>query len=84
VTEQKLLDLEREAFLSLCGEQKTLDRIQNMLMKANPSAIECRPLAALGAPMREVVVTSAVRTAIGAPRRDRSRTRAPTTCSPPC
>jgi 3-hydroxyacyl-CoA dehydrogenase len=27
VTETYLLDLEREAFLSLCGEQKTLERI---------------------------------------------------------
>jgi 3-hydroxyacyl-CoA dehydrogenase len=27
VTEQQLLDLEREAFLSLCGERKTQERI---------------------------------------------------------
>ena len=31
VSEQYLLDLEREAFLSLCGERKTLERIQAML-----------------------------------------------------
>lgn len=31
VTEQYLLDLEREAFLSLCGEKKTLERIQSIL-----------------------------------------------------
>ena len=31
VSEQYLLDLEREAFLSLCGERKTLERIQHML-----------------------------------------------------
>ena len=31
VTEQELLDLEREAFLSLLGERKTLERIQHML-----------------------------------------------------
>ena len=31
VSEQFLLDLEREAFLSLCGQQKTLERIQHML-----------------------------------------------------
>jgi 3-hydroxyacyl-CoA dehydrogenase len=31
VTEQRLLDLEREAFLSLCGEQKTLERIAHTL-----------------------------------------------------
>lgn len=33
VTEQYLLDLEREAFLSLCTEPKTLERIQHMLKK---------------------------------------------------
>jgi 3-hydroxyacyl-CoA dehydrogenase len=31
VSENHLLDLEREAFLSLCGEQKTLERIQYTL-----------------------------------------------------
>ena len=31
VSEQYLLDLEREAFLSLTGEQKTLERIEHML-----------------------------------------------------
>lgn len=31
VSEQYLLDLEREAFLSLCGQKKTLERIQHML-----------------------------------------------------
>jgi 3-hydroxyacyl-CoA dehydrogenase len=31
VTEQELLDLEREAFLSLLGDRKTLERIQHML-----------------------------------------------------
>lgn len=36
VDEQHILDLEREAFLSLCGEQKTLDRIQNMLTTGKP------------------------------------------------
>jgi 3-hydroxyacyl-CoA dehydrogenase len=33
VTEQYLLDLEREAFLSLCGERKTLERIQSIITK---------------------------------------------------
>ncbi|WP_184627349.1 3-hydroxyacyl-CoA dehydrogenase NAD-binding domain-containing protein [Pedobacter cryoconitis] len=33
VTEQYLLDLEREAFLSLCGERKTLERIQSIVTK---------------------------------------------------
>ena len=36
VSEQYLLDLEREAFLSLCGEAKTLDRIKYMLEKGKP------------------------------------------------
>ena len=36
VSEKYLLDLEREAFLSLCGEQKTLERIQHMLEKNKP------------------------------------------------
>jgi 3-hydroxyacyl-CoA dehydrogenase len=31
VSEQYLLDLEREAFLSLCAEKKTLERIQSIL-----------------------------------------------------
>jgi 3-hydroxyacyl-CoA dehydrogenase len=31
VSEQYLLDLEREAFLSLCGERKTQERMQYML-----------------------------------------------------
>lgn len=36
LSEQDLLDLEREAFLSLCGEEKTQARIQHMLMKGKP------------------------------------------------
>jgi 3-hydroxyacyl-CoA dehydrogenase len=36
VTEQYLLDLEREAFLSLCGERKTLERIQSVLKGGKP------------------------------------------------
>ncbi|MGY4385329.1 3-hydroxyacyl-CoA dehydrogenase [Pedobacter sp. UYP24] len=36
VTEQYLLDLEREAFLSLCGERKTLERIQSIVTKGKP------------------------------------------------
>ena len=34
--EQHFLDLEREAFLSLCGEQKSQERIQSMLMNNKP------------------------------------------------
>ena len=36
VTEQYLLDIEREAFLSLCSERKTLERIQHMLKTGKP------------------------------------------------
>ncbi|MDO5510467.1 MAG: 3-hydroxyacyl-CoA dehydrogenase/enoyl-CoA hydratase family protein [Weeksellaceae bacterium] len=36
VSEQYLLDLEREAFLSLCGERKTLQRIEQMLKTGKP------------------------------------------------
>jgi len=36
VTEQYLLDLEREAFLSLCGEAKSQARMQHMLLKGKP------------------------------------------------
>jgi len=36
IEEQCLLDLEREAFLSLCGEKKTFDRIEHMLNYKKP------------------------------------------------
>lgn len=36
VSEQYLLDLEREAFLSLAGERKTLERIQSVLKTGKP------------------------------------------------
>ena len=36
VSEQYLLDLEREAFLSLCGERKTQERIAHMLKTGKP------------------------------------------------
>jgi len=36
VSEQYLLDLEREAFLSLCGEKKTQDRMAHMLKNGKP------------------------------------------------
>ena len=35
-TAQELLDLEREAFVSLCGEEKTLARIQHTLTTNKP------------------------------------------------
>lgn len=35
-TEQDILDLEREAFLSLCGNAETVARIQHMLEKGKP------------------------------------------------
>jgi 3-hydroxyacyl-CoA dehydrogenase len=36
VSERHLLDLEREAFLRLCGERKTLERIQHTLKTGKP------------------------------------------------
>ncbi|QDF06605.1 3-hydroxyacyl-CoA dehydrogenase/enoyl-CoA hydratase family protein [Myxococcus xanthus] len=36
VTEERLLELEAEAFLSLCGEEKTQDRLQHMIEKGKP------------------------------------------------
>jgi 3-hydroxyacyl-CoA dehydrogenase len=36
VSEQYLLDLEREAFLSLCTERKTLERLQQMIRTGKP------------------------------------------------
>jgi 3-hydroxyacyl-CoA dehydrogenase len=36
VTEQYILDLEREAFVSLCGEQKTQERIEYTLKTGKP------------------------------------------------
>jgi 3-hydroxyacyl-CoA dehydrogenase len=36
LTEQQVLDLEREAFLSLCGERKTLERIAHTLKTGKP------------------------------------------------
>lgn len=36
ITEEHLLDLEREMFLKFCGQKKTLERIQHMLKKGKP------------------------------------------------
>jgi 3-hydroxyacyl-CoA dehydrogenase len=36
ITEEHLLDLEREMFLRFCGQKKTLERIQHMLKKGRP------------------------------------------------
>ena len=36
MTEQHVLDLERQAFLSLCGERKTLERVHHMLTTGKP------------------------------------------------
>lgn len=36
VTEQDMLDLEREAFLSACGEKKSLERLQAFAMTGKP------------------------------------------------
>jgi len=39
VSEQYILDLEREAFLSLCGERKTQERIAFTLKPASPAQL---------------------------------------------
>jgi 3-hydroxyacyl-CoA dehydrogenase len=36
ITEEYFLELEREAFLKMCGQKKTLERIQHMLKKGKP------------------------------------------------
>jgi 3-hydroxyacyl-CoA dehydrogenase len=36
VSEQHILDLEREAFVSLCGERKTQERIAHTLKTGKP------------------------------------------------
>ncbi|HLZ19122.1 MAG TPA: hypothetical protein VKO67_05900, partial [Smithellaceae bacterium] len=36
VTEQEILELEKEAFVSLCGEKKTQERIMYMLSNGKP------------------------------------------------
>jgi 3-hydroxyacyl-CoA dehydrogenase len=36
LTEQDILDLEREAFVSLCGNQKTQDRMEALLKTGRP------------------------------------------------
>jgi 3-hydroxyacyl-CoA dehydrogenase len=36
ITEEYLLQLEREAFVRLCGQKKTVERIQHMLKKGKP------------------------------------------------
>lgn len=36
VAEEQILELEKEAFVSLCGEEKTLQRIEHMLRKGKP------------------------------------------------
>ena len=36
ISEEYLLDLERETFLKFCGQKKTLERIQHMLKKGKP------------------------------------------------
>jgi 3-hydroxyacyl-CoA dehydrogenase len=36
VTESEILELEAEVFVSLCGEPKSQERMQHMLMKNKP------------------------------------------------
>ena len=36
LNEERILELEKEAFVSLCGEEKTRQRIEHMLLKGKP------------------------------------------------
>ena len=36
ITEEQILDLEREAFISLCGEEKSQARMESLLMTSKP------------------------------------------------
>ncbi len=36
ISEEYLLQLERQAFLKLCGNKKTAERVQHMLKKGKP------------------------------------------------
>ena len=77
VSEQYLLDLEREAFLSLCGEPKTQQRMQHMLAREAAAQLDIRRRYEEGCNMREAVIVAAVRTAVGkAKRGSLRRTRA--------
>ena len=58
VTEDEILELEREAFLSLCGEPLSQARMQYMLQNN-------KPLQELRRPTMEIVILDAVRSAVG-------------------
>jgi hypothetical protein len=55
-----MLELEREAFVSLCGEPKSQERMQYMLMNNKPLR-NCKEKP----PMTDIVIADAVRSAVG-------------------
>src|SRR5699024_10917752 len=61
IDEQVMLDLEREAFLSLIGEPLTQQRMQHMLLKGKPLRNQRRG----GFDVREAVVVAGARTPVG-------------------
>ena len=78
VSEQYLLDLEREAFLSLCGEKKTQERIAlHVENRQAAEELEGRRV------MRDAVIVSAVRTRSGRRPRERCARRGRTTWARP-
>ena len=78
VDEQYLLDLERQAFLTVCRTRKTMERLQaHADAPANRCAIDrARPRRRL---MKEAVIVSAVRTPVGKAPRGVLRTVRPET-----
>ena len=65
VSEQYFLDLEREAFLSLCGEQKTQERMWALLeYRQTPAELGGDDMT-----IRDAVIVSAARTPVGKAKR---------------
>lgn len=79
VSEWEILDLEREAFLTLLGTRKTQERIAHMLKTGKPLGEEA---------MREAVIVSAVRTPVARGKKDGPPfirwTFRPWSCGRPC
>src|SRR4029079_13100276 len=58
VTEDEVLELEREAFVSLCGEEKSQARMQAILTTNKPLRSEVMT-------MEDMLIVEAVRSAVG-------------------
>ncbi len=66
-----MLELEREAFVSLCGEPKSLERMQYMLHEQQAPA-------ELGERTMDIVIVDAVRSAVGRAHKGSLARRGPT------